>query len=154
MGLTEWSLLIFLAVIWGGSFFFIKVILAEFNPFTIVLGRVSLGAIVLLLAVRFSGHKMPSDWKIWGSFMIMGLINNLIPFSLISWGQTQISSSLASILNATTPVWTVLLAHFLTDDEKMTSNRLGGVLFGLLGVVIMIGWDALEGIGINLLAQI
>jgi drug/metabolite transporter (DMT)-like permease len=84
----------------------------------------------------------------------MGLLNNLIPFSLISWGQTQISSSLASILNATTPVWTVLLAHFLTEDEKLTNNRLGGALFGLFGVVIMIGWDVLDGLGINLLAQL
>ena len=154
MEFGEWILLIFLSVIWGGSFFLIKVILTELQPFTIVLGRVSIGATVLLLAVRFSGYLMPSDFKTWGSFLFMGLLNNLIPFSLISWGQTQISSSLASILNATTPVWTVLLAHFLTEDEKLTKNRLGGVVFGLFGVVIMIGWDALDGIGINLLAQL
>ena len=154
MGFNEWLLLIFLSAIWGGSFFFIKIILTELQPLTIVLSRVSMGAIVLLLAVRLSGYRMPSDLKIWGSFLFMGLLNNLIPFSLISWGQTQISSSLASILNATTPVWTVLLAHFLTKDEKLTKNRLGGVIFGLLGVVIMIGWNALGGLSINTLAQL
>jgi len=154
MGFTEWLLLIFLSVIWGGSFFLIKIILTELQPFTIVLARVSLGAVVLLLTVRLSGNRMPSDLKVWGSFLFMGLLNNLIPFSLISWGQTQISSSLASILNATTPVWAVLLAHFLTADEKLTKNRFGGVIFGLIGVVIMIGWDALKGLGINLFAQL
>ena len=154
MGVIEWLLLIFLSVIWGGSFFFIKVALTELQPFTIVLGRVSIGAFVLLLAVRLSGYRMPSDLKVWGAFLFMGLINNLIPFSLISWGQTQISSSLASIMNATTPVWTVLLAHFFTKDEKLTRNRLGGVIFGLIGVVIMIGWDALGGLGINTVAQL
>jgi len=106
------------------------------------------------MVVRISGYRMPSDIKIWGTFLIMGLLNNLIPFSLIFWGQTQISSSLASILNASTPVWTVLLAHFLTVDEKLTKNRFGGVILGLLGVVIMIGWDALGGLRINVLAQL
>ena len=154
MGVIEWLLLIFLSVIWGGSFFFIKVALTELQPFTIVLGRVLIGAIVLNLVVRISGYRMPSDLKTWVTFLFMGLLNNLIPFSLISFGQTQISSSLASILNATTPVWTVLLAHFLTGDEKLTKNRFGGVIFGLIGVVIMIGSDALGGLGINTLAQL
>jgi len=154
MGFVEWLLLILLAIVWGGSFFFAKVALADLQPFTIVLGRVSIAAIVLNMVVRISGYRMPSDIKIWGTFLIMGLLNNLIPFSLIFWGQTQISSSLASILNASTPVWTVLLAHFLTVDEKLTKNRFGGVILGLLGVVIMIGWDALGGLRINVLAQL
>ncbi|MBT3338089.1 MAG: DMT family transporter [Anaerolineae bacterium] len=154
MGLSEWFLLILLSILWGGSFFFGEVALSELQPFTLVLGRVSIAALILNLIVRATGYKMPSSPKIWGTFLIMGLINNLIPFSLIFWGQTQISSSLASILNATTPVWTVLLAHFLTADEKFTKNRFIGVLFGLLGVVVMIGWDALGGLGINILAQV
>jgi len=153
MGLVEWFLLVVLAIVWGGSFFFGAVALTELQPFTIVLGRVSIAAIVLNLMVRVSGNQMPSSLKIWAAFLGMGLLNNLIPFSLIFWGQTQISSSLASILNATTPVWTVILAHFLTADEKFTKNRFIGVLFGLLGVVVMIGWDVLGGLGINILAQ-
>jgi len=154
MGSGEWFLLILLSVLWGGSFFFSQVALSELQPFTVVLGRVSIAAIVLNIIVRATGHRMPSSPKLWMSFLGMGLLNNLIPFSLIFWGQTQISSSLASILNATTPVWTVILAHFLTTDERMTPNRLGGVLLGLFGVVSMIGFDALQGLGINILAQL
>jgi len=154
MGPMEWLLLVFLSVLWGGSFFFGKVALSELRPFTIVLGRVCIAAIALNSIVRATGHRMPSSPKMWAAFLVMGLLNNLIPFSLIFWGQTQISSSLASVLNATTPVWTVLLAHGLTLDERLTPNRLGGVLFGLTGVVIMIGVDALQGLGINALAQL
>lgn len=154
MGSLEWFLLIILSVLWGGSFFFGKVAVAELSPFTLVLGRVGIGAIALNLIVIATGHRMPSSPRIWGSFLIMGALNNLIPFSLIFWGQTQIASGLASILNATTPLWTVLLAHFLTLDERLTTNRLSGVLLGLAGVVIMIGSDALRGPGLNVLAQI
>ena len=154
MGPFEWFLLVFLSVLWGGSFFFGKVALSELRPFTIVLGRVGVAAIALNLMVRATGHRMPSSPKVWVTFLLMGLLNNLIPFSLIFWGQTRISSSLASILNATTPVWTVLLAHFLTLDERLAPNRLAGVLFGLIGVAIMIGMDALQGLGINALAQL
>ena len=154
MGPLEWILLIFLSVLWGGSFFFSKVALSELQPFTVVLVRVGIAAIVLNFVVIATGQRMPTSPKMWSVFVVMGLLNNLIPFSLIFWGQTQISSSLAAILNATTPVWTVLLAHFLTTDERLTPNRLGGVFIGLLGVAIMIGLDALQGLGINVLAQI
>jgi drug/metabolite transporter (DMT)-like permease len=96
---------------------------------------------------------MPRGWRAWTPFFVMGLFNSLIPNSLIFWGQTQISASLASILNATTPLWTVILAHFFTTDERLTPNRLVGVLIGLLGVAVMIGPAALQGIGLNVLAQ-
>ena len=154
MGLKEWLLLFFLSIIWGGSFFFGKVALDEMRPFTVVMVRVIIAAIVLNIVVRAAGHKLPKSPRIWGSFAVMGLINNLIPFSLIFWGETQISSALASILNATTPVWTVLLAHFFTKDEKLTPNRISGVVFGLVGVVVMLGFDALSGLGGNILAQL
>ncbi|MCE7982645.1 MAG: DMT family transporter [Caldilinea sp. CFX5] len=143
-----------LSVVWGGSFFFSKVALAELQPFTVVFGRVGLAALVLHLLTRTMGQNMPSNISTWGLFFVIGALNNLIPFSLIFWGQTQIESSLAAILNATTPVWTVLFAHFLTRDEKLTVNRLGGVLCGLLGVVIMIGPDALQGLGLQVIAQL
>lgn len=154
MGPLEWFLLIVLSVLWGGSFFFGEIALSELRPFTLVLGRVSIAAIALNVMVRATGHRMPTSPAIWAAFLVMGLLNNLIPFSLIFWGQTQISSSLAAILNATTPVWTVLLAHFLTADERLTPNRLAGVFFGLIGVAVMIGLDALQGLGINVLAQL
>ncbi len=154
MGPVEWSLLIVLSVLWGGSFFFGKVALAELSPFTLVLGRVSVAAVVLNLMVRATGQRMPASPKLWGFFLVMGLLNNFIPFSLIFWGQTQIPSALASILNATTPLWTVVLAHFFTADERLTPNRLGGVIFGLVGVVVVIGPDVLMGLGLNVLAQL
>jgi len=154
MGWVEWLLLILLAAIWGGSFFFSKVALAELRPFTLVLGRVGLAALALNLAILATGQRMPGSKKLWGSFLIMGALNNLIPYSLIFWGQTQIASGLASILNATTPLWTVLLAHFLTTDERLTPGRLVGILFGLAGVTTLIGVDAIQGLGLNVLAQL
>jgi drug/metabolite transporter (DMT)-like permease len=154
MNPVEWSLLIVLSILWGGSFFFSKVALAELRPFTLVLGRFSLAAIVLNVVVVATGYRMPRSLRTWGSFTIMGTLNNLIPFSLIFWGQTHIESGLASILNATTPLWAVLLAHFFTSDERLTVNRFSGVLFGLLGVTLIIGPDALRGLGLNFLAQV
>ena len=154
MKLWEWVLLIILSVLWGGAFFFSKVALGELPPFTVVWGRVTIAAIALNLIVRLTGERLPSTPKAWLAFLFLGLLNNLIPFSLIFWGQTQIPSSLASILNATTPLWTVLLAHLLTSDERLTLNRLGGVLLGVVGVVVTIGPDALLGLGLNTLAQL
>ena len=153
MTLLEWLLLLTLSVLWGGSFFFGKVALAELPPLTLVLGRVALAAVALNLVVVATGHWMPRDLRLWGAFLIMGALNNFIPFSLIFWGQTEITSSLASILNATTPLWTVVLAHVLTGDERLNSNKLTGVFFGLLGVVVMVGPAALGGFGLNILAQ-
>jgi len=154
MKLWEWVLLIILSALWGGAFFFSKVALGELPPFTVVWGRVTIAAIAVNLIVRLTGERLPSTPKAWLAFLFMGLLNNLIPFSLIFWGQTQIPSSLASILNATTPLWTVLLAHFLTSDERLTLNRLGGVLLGVVGVVVTIGPDTLLALGLNALAQL
>jgi drug/metabolite transporter (DMT)-like permease len=154
MGRREWGLLLLLSVLWGGSFFFSKVALAELAPFSVVLGRVAIAALALHVIVRLSGQRMPGDWSLWRRFFVMGAINNLIPFSLIFYGQTQIASGLASILNATTPLWTVLLANWLTSDERLTPMRLGGVLIGLAGVVVLIGPDLLGGLGLNVVAQL
>jgi drug/metabolite transporter (DMT)-like permease len=154
MGPLEWLLLIALSILWGGSFFFQKVTLAELPPFTLVLGRVAIAATALMLVVHLRGLPMPRSGSLWGAFLIMGLLNNLVPFSLIVWGQTQITSGLASILNATTPLFTVVLAHWLTTDERMTVRRIGGTLLGLLGVTIMIGPEALQGLGLRVLAQL
>ena len=104
MGPVEWLLLVTLSVLWGGSFFFAKVALAELPPFTVVLARVALAALALLLIVLASGQRLPRSPRLWGAFLVMGALNNLIPFSLIVWGQTEIASGLASILNATTPL--------------------------------------------------
>jgi drug/metabolite transporter (DMT)-like permease len=154
MGALEWGLLLTLSFLWGGSFFFSKVALAELPPLTVVLARVGIAALALNLAVIVGGQRMPLDTGAWARFFAMGLLNNLIPFSLIFWGQTQITSGLASILNATTPLWTVVLAHLLTRDERLTPGRLLGVLLGLAGVVVVIGPDMLGGLGLDMLAQL
>ncbi len=154
MGPLEWALLVLLSVLWGGSFFFAEVALVELRPFTVVFGRVALAALTLMALVYLTGGRMPADRRLWGAFFVMGLVNNFIPFSLIVWGQTQITGGLASILNATTPVFTVLIAHFFTQDERLTVGRLSGVALGIAGVVVMIGPAALKGLGGNVLAQI
>jgi len=153
MSAAEWGLLLLLSLIWGGSFFFGVIILRELPPLTLVLGRVTVGALIMHLFLRVRGEAIPRSSRLWLAFLVMGALNNVIPFSLIFWGETQISSSLASILNATSPLWAAVLAHFLTRDERLTRNRLGGVLVGLVGVAVMIGTDALQGLGLNVLAQ-
>jgi len=147
MGATEWLLLLLLSALWGGSFFFFKVLVAELPPFTVVLGRVGLAALMLNLYLLTQGQRMPRDWRHWRQFLVMGLLNNAIPFSLIVYGETHISSGLASILNATTPVFGVLVAHFLTASEKLTLARAAGVLLGLGGVAVLIGPDAFMALG-------
>ncbi len=154
MGRQEWLLLGLLSVLWGGSFFFGKVALAELKPFTVVLGRVGLAALALMILTHLLGHRFPSDMRLWGAFFIMGALNNLIPFSLIFWGQTQIASGLAAILNATTPLFTVALAHVVTEEEKMTPNKLIGILLGLAGVAIMMGPEVLNGLELHVVGQL
>lgn len=154
MGFADWLLLVALSLVWGGSFFFAKVAVAEVPPLSIVLARVGLAAVALLLVLRLIGQAMPRDRRVWAAFFGMGLLNNLIPFSLIFWGQIRIGSGLAAILNATTPLFTVLVAHVLTADEKLTPKRLAGVLLGLAGVAVMIGPQALGGLGGEVLAQL
>ena len=154
MGPLEWALLLALSVLWGGSFFFTALAVRELPPLTIVALRVGLAALLLLAVNRLMGVAMPRDGRVWSAFFAMGLLNNVVPFCLIVWGQTHIASGLAAILNATTPLATVVVAHLLTPDEKMTGNRLAGVLVGLLGVVVMLGPSLLDGLGTNLLAQL
>jgi drug/metabolite transporter (DMT)-like permease len=154
MGLGEWTMLIGLSVLWGGSFFFNGVAIKELPVFTVVVSRIVLAALILLAVMRITGRKMPGDARLWRAFFGLGLINNAIPFSLIVWGQSHIASGVASILNATTPLFTVIIAHYFTGDEKMSWNRLLGVLIGFAGVVIMIGSDTLHALGVNVFAQL
>ena len=135
----EWAMLAGLSVLWGGSFFFTGVAVMELPPFTIVALRVGLAAVILTAILRLRGVRLPSAPSVWAAFFGMGLLNNVLPFCLIVWGQTQIASGLASILNATTPLFGVVVAHVLTRDEAMTGLKAGGVAAGFLGVVVMLG---------------
>jgi len=154
MGAAAWAMLLGLSVIWGGSFFFIKIALEGMAPFTLVLGRVAVGGLVLHALLRAMGQRMPTSPRLWADFTVMGLLGCLVPFSLISWGETEIASGLAAILNATTPIFAILIAHRYTTDERLTARRLAGVLIGFAGVIVMIGLEALRGLGPHLLAQL
>lgn len=154
MTLTEWAILLCLSLLWGGSFFFNAVAVRELPVFTVVVGRVAVAAVLMLVLLGAIGQKLPSGRRIWTAFFVIGLINNAIPFSLIVGGQQHIGAGVASILNAATPLFTVLFAHFLTTDEKMTGNRLIGVLIGFLGVAMMVGIDAVQDLGSHVMAQL
>ena len=147
MGGREWALLLALSALWGGSFFFFKVLVNELPPFTVVLGRVGLAALALNILLLVRRDPIPTSPVLWRSFLVMGLLNNVVPFTLIVFGETRISSGLASILNATTPIFGVLAAHALTGDEKLTWAKGAGVLFGFLGVAVLVGPGVFSGPG-------
>jgi len=139
MALRVWLWLLSLTVLWGGSFFFAKVALGELGPFTVAFARVSLAALALALVVPL---RQDAPWR---TYFAMGFLNNALPFSLIFWGQTEIAVGLASIINATTPLFTLVVAHFLTPDEKIDRTKIAALLIGLAGVVVLLGPDALIG---------
>ena len=153
MNAKEWALLVLLAVIWGANFFFIEVALVGLSPLMIVFLRMAMAAVLMLIYLHATGHRLPREWKLWKAFVVLGLLNSLVPFLLITWGQTHIESGLAAILNATTPIFSVILTHFLTDDEKMTGNRVVGVILGMMGVCLLIGPEALSGFSFEALGQ-
>lgn len=147
-------MLLTLSLLWGGSFFFVEVVISELPPLTIVFLRVTLAAVALWLFAIATGLRPPMTIGAWTAFLIMGLLNNVIPFTLIVWGQTHIASGLASILNAATPLFTVIVAGILLADEQTTPMKLVGVIIGFVGVILMIGPSALSGLGADVLAQI
>ena len=149
-----WGMLVTLSIVWGGTFFFQEIAVQELPVFTIVSIRVLIAALLLWVVTALTGNTLPSGVKIWGALFLLALVNNVIPFTLIVWGQQEISSGLAAILNATVPLFTVLIAHFVTTDEKLTRTKFAGVIIGLFGVIVIIGEDALEGVGIAVLAQL
>jgi drug/metabolite transporter (DMT)-like permease len=145
MGLRVWSWLLSLSVLWGGSFFFAKVAIGELGPLTVVFARVALAALALDIVLLATGTNSFRRDAPWSAYLAMGLLNNVLPFSLIFWGQTQIASGLASILNATTPLFTLVVAHFLTADEKIDPAKVAALLAGFAGVALLIGPELLVG---------
>jgi drug/metabolite transporter (DMT)-like permease len=135
--------LLALAIVWGGSFFFAEIALREVPPLTIVLHRVFWAIPVLLLIVKLQGLQFPKALSAWGCYLVMGALNNAIPFSLIFWGQTTIGSGLASILNSTTAFFGVIVAGLLLADERLTVNKMIGALFGVMGVAAIMGLESL-----------
>jgi drug/metabolite transporter (DMT)-like permease len=154
MGGAEWGLLVSLSVLWGGSFFFNGVAVRELPPLTIVLGRVGLAAPLLLALLPAGCWRRLRDPGLWAQFAVMAILNGLVPQGLIVWGQTHIDSGVASILNGTTPLFSVLLVPLLTADERLTPTRLAGVLLGLAGLALLVGVESVRGLGAQVLGQL
>ena len=154
MDMTSSFLLLGLAIVWGGSFFFAEIALTEVPPLTVALHRVFWAVPALFLVVLYQGIKIPRSIRTWFCYFVMGALNNAIPFSLIFWGQTNIGSGLASILNSTTAFFGVIVAGVLLVDESLTKRKLIGALFGVFGVAVIMGLDALVNFDLRNLAQL
>jgi drug/metabolite transporter (DMT)-like permease len=154
MNRSDWLILLALALIWGSAFFFISVAVHAIPPLTYVWLRLTIAAAGLWLFLWWKGERIELPRSVWGSIVLLALLNNALPFALFGWGQTHIASGLASILNATTPIWGVVVAHLLTHDERMTPAKVGGVLLGFGGVATMIGPALLSNIGTDGVAQL
>ena len=145
MTAKNWALLMLLSLLWGSSFFFYKVLVAALPPVTVVLGRVGIAAIAMNLWLAASGQRMPATPGLWLRFMLLGFLNNVLPFILIAWGETRITSGMASILNATTPIFMVAVAHWGTEDEKLSWSKSAGIVLGIAGVAVLVGPDVFGG---------
>jgi drug/metabolite transporter (DMT)-like permease len=154
MSFKHWLMLLLLSFLWGGSFFFIGVAVTQLPPLTIVLLRVGIAALVLWSILLISGYEIPRSATTWRAFFVMGLVSNALPFSLIVWGQTHIGVGLASIINATTPMFTILIAGFFLTDEHITPQKLIGITAGLAGVIFLIGPSSLLSLGDHTLGQL
>lgn len=149
-----WGLIAILSILWGGAFFLIEVGLRSYPPLTLVLMRLALAVPPMWLAMRFMRQSLPCEPRVWALLTVVGALNCALPFALFFWGQGYLDSGYASILNATTPLWGVITAHLLTQDEKASPTRVIGVLIGMAGIITMVGPEAINGLSDNLLAQI
>jgi len=147
MTAATWTMLIVLGALWGGSFFFVRIAVAEIAPLVLVLERVLVAALALHIYLAVAGPSFRIALPYAGRFLALALLNNVVPFSLIFAGQTQMGAGVASVLNATTPFWTLVLAQLLTDDEKLTWNKLAGIAFGIAGTAVMVGPGLVAGLG-------
>jgi len=154
LDLRSTSMLLILGALWGGSFFFGEVALSEVPPLTITLHRVIWALPILASIVLLKGIYIPRSPKIWGAYLVMGALNNAIPFSLIIWGQTQIESGLASILNGTTAMFGAVVAGLLLRDEPLTAKKIGGASLGIAGVAVIMGPSAFMDFNPSNLAQL
>lgn len=145
MSNADWLRLIVLSLVWGGAFFFVEVAVGHLPPMTVVLARVGLGAGLLALFLLASRTPFPRGRRAWVALAVMGAMNNALPFTLFAAAQTQIESGLAAILNATTPLWAVLVAHLATADDRITPRRIAGLVVGFAGVVVLMGGAGTSG---------
>ncbi len=149
MGPRDWLQLCVLSLVWGGSFFFVEVALRGFQPLTVVALRVCIAAACLWIVIAATNPGSLRATMRWVQWIVMGTVNNALPFSLIAWSQTHVASGHAAILNATTPLFTVVVAHFALRDEPLRLQAVGGIIAGLVGVGLIVG---MSGIGTSALA--
>lgn len=154
MTFQDWGLLLLLSLLWGGAFFFAAIAVRELPPLTVVASRTGLAALALAAILQLRRESWPIQHRTLHTFFIMGLLNNLVPFSLLFWAQTMIPSGLASILNATTPIFSIVVAHFLLADERMAANKAAGIGFGFFGVVVLLGGNLLDSKGFALVGML
>ena len=145
MAVADWIRIALLSLVWGGSFFFVEVMLEAMPPMTSVLGRLLVGLMGFVCLLKILGHPLQPIIEQWRPFAFIGLINNAIPFSLISFGQTEVTASLASIINASTPIVTALVAHHFTLDERLSVSKVIGICVGFSGVLVLFGPAAFAG---------
>lgn len=150
MTVADWSALIALSVLWGGSFLFGRIAVAEVPPLTLVLCRVGIAATALHIIIAARGQRLPARW---GDFIAMGALNNLIPFGLIFFGQLEIGAGLAAVINGMTPFWSALIARG-AGVESLPPHKLLGIAIGFCGLAVMIGPAAIAGLDASLIAQI
>ena len=149
-----WLLMLLLGLIWGGTFFLSEILLLELSPFQIVFHRVSIAALVMVLYITIKGIALPKDGPIWLALAVMGLLNNAIPFSAIVFGQQYITGGMASILNSTTAFFGVMLSGIFLKEEAITMPKVIGVIMGILGVIIIMGFDTLSSLSLTNIGQI
>ncbi|MDP7547926.1 MAG: EamA family transporter, partial [Alphaproteobacteria bacterium] len=148
------ALVFLLALIWGSSFLAIKIGVETIPPLTLATGRVVFAALLLWVFARVQGQTLPQSGRMWFYCFLIGLMGNGLPFTLINWGEVKIDSGLAAILMAVMPLVTVVLAHFFTVGDRMTPAKLTGVAFGFGGVFILVGPEALKGLGGDIWRQL
>jgi drug/metabolite transporter (DMT)-like permease len=154
MNRRDWGIILILAAIWGAAFVFIGVAVRHVPPLTYVWLRLTIAAAAMWTYLCLRGERAGLPRSIWPSILVLTLLNNVLPFVLIGWGEVHIASGLAAILNTTTPIMGVVVAHFSTRDERMSPRKLGGVLLGVAGVVVMVGPSLLSNVGSDALAQL
>ncbi len=154
MKTRDWLLLTLLSIIWGSSFMFIKTALRQLSPFYIVFTRMCVASVFMFTICRIKGLKMPDRLHQWVALAFLGFINSALPFFLISWAQMHLDTATTSILNATSPVFIMILAHFFTDDEKLTKFKVTGVTAGIIGIIVMVYPSMQKGIVLAGFAQL
>ena len=151
---TSLILLLVLGALWGSSYLFIKVGVGEVPPLTLVAGRLFLSTVLLWILLLASGQPAPRRRAQWGTYAVVGFLSGVLPYTLVAWGEQYISSSLAALLQSTMPMFTVVLAHFLGSDERLTGIKILGVIVGFVGVGILLLPDLRQGVQTNVLGQL